>query len=140
MKSIRTTRVIDAPPAKVFAALSDFSTWHAWNPVIPKIRGEARVGSPVKFRIVIPGLLPLSLAAKMTSVEPDRRLGWTGGLKNVMVGEHFFELEPHGEGTRLVHGEDFTGVFSHALIGRVTAKIEAAYSTANDALDARVRR
>jgi len=140
MKRIRTTHVIDAPPARVFATLSDFTRWHAWNPVIPKIRGEARLGSPVKFRIVIPGLPPLSLAAKITSVEPERRLAWTGGLRNVFVGEHYFELSPHGAGTRLVHGEDFSGLVSHALIGRVTSKIEAAYDKANQALDDEVRR
>ena len=57
MPRIRTELVVAAPPARVFAALADFGSWSAWNPVIPKIRGEARVGSSVRFRIVIPGLV-----------------------------------------------------------------------------------
>lgn len=141
MKSIRTEHVIDASPERVFAVLANFGGWNTWNTVIPKIRGEARVGSPVKFRIVIPGLPPLSLAAKVTSVEPNRRLAWTGGVRGVLVGEHYFELSPLGDGkTRLVHGEDFTGALSRLLIDRVVAKIDAAYDSANRALAAEARR
>ena len=139
MQRIRTEHVIAAPPARVFAALVDFATWSAWNPVIPKIRGEARLGSAVRFRIVIPGLPALSLKAKLTTLERDRRIAWSGGMSAVLHGEHYFEVSPDGtagDRTRLVHGEDFTGALSRLMPASVVAKITKAYATVNAALGA----
>jgi hypothetical protein len=42
-------------------------------------------------------------------------------MKGLFDGEHFFRLEPRGEArTRVVQGEDFSGVLLRFLLPRVT--------------------
>lgn len=136
MPHIRTEIVLSAPPARVFATLADFARWGEWNPVIPKIRATPAVerGAKVAFTIVIPGLPKLPIVARLVAFEPGRRLAWAGGLRPALHGEHYFELTPDGAGTRLVHGEDFTGAFARLMPGAIVNKITAAYDGANRAL------
>ena len=69
--------------------------------------------------------------------EPERELRWLGRLllPRIFDGEHYFVIEDHEGGTRLVHGERFHGV----LLWFIDAnQFRADFERMNAALKARV--
>lgn len=136
MPAIRTERVLEAPPARVYAALVDFAAWARWNATIPGIAGQPVLGGRVKFSIALPGLPRLPIAAKITTLDPDRELAWSGGVRGAVHGRHYFVLAPEAGGahTRLLHGEDFTGALAGLMPTRIVRTLTEAYDDANAAL------
>lgn len=142
MKSIRTSIDIAAPPSLVFHELADFARWSEWNPVMSWVRGQPWVGGRVAAVVRVEGLLPFAFVARVVRFERDAAIAWAGGVPGVARGEHFFELEVTGDGgTRLRHGEDFTGALvERAMVSGVERRLVAAYESMNEALAARVAR
>ncbi len=140
MPHIRTALSIAAPPARVWSILADVRGWPRWTTIMRDCRGVARAGDPIAFRIAIPGLPVLPIQARVVRAEPERALAWRGGVPGVLVGEHALELEPEGQGTRLLHHERFEGVLARAMIAPVAGRIERAYATLNEELRVRVER
>ena len=143
MSDVRTTLFIAAPPERVWQVLTDFRTWPEWNPTIPRIRSEARVGATVRFRIRLEATPELGLAAKIVRCEPNRELAWRGGAPLVPAlawGEHYFRLEASGEGTLFTHGEDFGGLLGLVVRGATYDRTVRGYEAMNRALEARALR
>ena len=58
----------------------------------------------------------LKVPVTIEHVDADRGLRWTGGLRGLFTGSHYFSLQCHGDGTTtLVQGEDFDGVLVRFL-------------------------
>jgi hypothetical protein len=117
-KEIRTEIHIAASAARVWAILTDLAAFPDWNPLVLEGSGELRPGARLRLRIRSGRELrvrPLVLAAR-----PERELRWRGELLHpwLFAGEHYFLLEPDPKGTRLVHGERFSGVLV-GLVGRM---------------------
>lgn len=124
----QTTVTIQAPIEKVYAYLADFPRHPEWvknvSKITPQTANPAQVGAtfkceegppPVAFgqmlRMmryfmagVFGGAKPYSVA-KITALEPHRRIGWEAGIPK---GEGYFNfaqwefvLEPQGAATRL---------------------------------------
>jgi len=73
---------------------------------------------------------------------PEKEFRWLGHLwvKGLFDGEHFFQLEPVGEGhTHLVHGEKFTGLFSSLIVKMIGADTLKSFQAMNQALNDRVK-
>ena len=74
----------------------------------------------------------------VTRCEPERFLEWVGRIPLLFTGRHRFELQREGDSTRLLHGEDLSGLvpsfFSRARLSRQSA----AYDQMNAALASRV--
>ena len=141
MKRILTELRIARHPREVWAVLADFGRYAEWNPLNVWADGEARPGARVRMRFVDAGGGKGKIIAQtvtVTDCEPDRRLAWVGHVPLLFTGRHFFELRPDGAGTRLVHGEDLSGLlpltFSAGRIERQTA----AYEEMNRKLQKRV--
>ncbi len=120
---IRTEIEIDAPPKPVWNALTDFSRYRDWNPFIARIEGELRAGAKLEVSLSPPGGSDVTIRPTLLVVEPEKELRWRGQLmaRALFAGEHFFQLVPVAPSrTRLVHGEDFTGILVKALAGSIT--------------------
>jgi hypothetical protein len=122
----------------VWDILTDFAGYSSWNPTMPAMKAEPRAGGKVDFTIVI-DKMRLPIAARMVRFEKGRELAWVGprvALFGVFVrGEHYFRIEPTGEGrVRLVHGEEFNGIFLPLLWTRMKPRVEQAYAAMNHAL------
>jgi hypothetical protein len=140
MSNVRTSIFIAATPERVWQVLADTAAWPAWNPVIPELRGELRAGATVRFRIHVEKTPALPFSAKVVRCEARRELAWRGGAPLVPAlawGEHYFRLEPSGEGTQFTHGEDFGGLLALAMNGRTHARVVRSYEAMNLALKAR---
>ena len=139
MKRIETQIAIAAPPERVWAILTDFPAHASWNPFITAISGEPRQGGRLAIRVQPPGGRGMNFRPRLLAVEPGRELRWLGRLfvPGLFDGEHYFLLEPAAGGTRLTHGEKFSGLLV-AMMGRSGFDpIERGFEAMNQALKAR---
>jgi hypothetical protein len=140
MRELRTHIEIDAPPARVWAILTDFAAYPEWNPFILSVAGEPTVGTRLGARIEPPGGRAMTFKPTVTEVTPGRELRWLGRLlaPRVFDGEHIFQLEPIGESrTRFVQAERFRGALV-PLFGKTLERTERGFTAMNEALKRRV--
>lgn len=141
MKRIRTSHWIPSPPEPVWAVLSDFDRYAEWNPLNLWAQGEARLGARVPMRFVDAGGGKgkiMEQTVTVTACDPPRRLEWVGRIPLLFTGRHFFELEAERGGTRLVHGEDLSGLIPMFFSADRISRQRAAYGAMNRALERRV--
>ena len=111
---IHTEIEIAAPPATVWVLLADLAGYRRWNPMLVAAEGEVRNGGRASLRYRSSLGVELQFAVRITRADAGRELRWVGRRLGIR-GEHFFRLEPSGAGTRLVHGEVFTGALAGVL-------------------------
>jgi hypothetical protein len=123
---IRTEIEIAASPREVWHVLADFPRYPEWNPFIVGIRGKLELGA----RLSVVESEPEShreraLEVRVKCCEANRELRWLAHtlMKGLLDGEHFLVLEAAGAGkTRVIHGENTTGILLRFALGRVTLK------------------
>lgn len=109
--SFSTTTSISAPPARVWAVLSQVTQWPGWTPTVESVtpvdgqRGDApAVGR--SYRVVQPKLRPATYT--ITSLEPGKAFTWEArqpGLR-VIAGHR---VEAEGDGSRVILTLAFEG-------------------------------
>jgi hypothetical protein len=120
---LRTEIEIAAAPRAIWSILMDFPTYGDWNPFIPALSGEARVGSRLEVLITSPSGREMTIRPKVLAVVPDQELRWLGHFffRGLFDGEHFFRLtEVRAGHTRFVHGENFSGILLKTMTGLLT--------------------
>lgn len=141
--AIRTECVIPAPPAKVWAVLSDFAAWPQWNPLNLSAVGELKAGAKVAmvFRDLPnpkPGAV-IRQTVTLVAVEPGRELAWAGHVPLIFKGRHGFLLTPKDGGTHVLHTETLSGLLPASWsAARIARDFAPAYEAVNVALAARV--
>lgn len=136
---LRTEIEIDAPPATVWAILSDLSAYPDWNPFITSSDGTLAVGEQLVNRLEPPGGRPLTFKPTVTAFTPGRSLEWLGRLvlPGLFDGRHRLEVVPHGDRTRLLHTERFTGALVPLMRRSLDTRTLAGFEAMNTALKAR---
>jgi hypothetical protein len=76
--------------------------------------GEVQNGGRASLRYRSSLGVELQFAVRITRADPGREVRWVGRRLGIR-GAHSFRLEPSGAGTRLVHGEVFTGALASLL-------------------------
>ena len=121
---VRTEIEISAPAAEIWKVLLDFRRYPEWNPFIVRIAGEPEVGSRLAITLSLPDSnREREIGPRLLRCDAERELRWLGhlGMKGLFDGEHFFRLEARGDGTtRVVHGEDFSGILLRFMLNQVT--------------------
>ncbi|MFN0064273.1 MAG: SRPBCC family protein [Myxococcaceae bacterium] len=137
MKEIETEIRINASPAKVWQVFMANHDWSAWNPFIVKSEGRMDVGQRVTNTMVMTGRKPMTFRPTILKADPEKELRWLGRLliPGIFDGEHYFQLEASGGGTRFVQGEKFSGLLSGMLN---LDEVRASFSALNEALKKRV--
>src|SRR5918994_3392641 len=113
MRELRREIDIDAPPAAVWAVLTDTRSYSEWNPFMPHLAGELREGARLEVRIEPPGGRAMTFKPAVRAVEPNRELRWLGHLlvPGIFDGEHSFTIEPLEENrVRFLQREAFKGL------------------------------
>ncbi len=140
MKRVRTEHFLPFPRERVWAVLTDFDSYAEWNPLNLKAAGEARLGSRIAMTFINPARpgTTIDQTVRISRFEPPHRLSWQGRVPLLFNGCHHFELIEEAGGTRLLHGEDMSGLialtFSEAMIEREFVPV---YQRTNRALEAR---
>ena len=139
VRELRREIEIDAPPERVWAVVTDFGAYPAWNPFIRRISGELREGARLEVRIEPPGARAMTFKPTVRSVEANGELRWLGRLllPGVFDGEHSLRIEPlDGGRSRFVQSERFSGLLV-GLVKGTLAKTEGGFEQMNTALKAR---
>lgn len=139
--SISTSIQIDAPPAAVWAVLTDTAAYPQWNTFIRRWEGELALGARQHVRIEPTEENGQTFRPRIIELAPGRELAWLGrvGLPGVLDGRHRFVVEPLGEGrSRLVHSEVLSGALVPLFRRMLTVDTPAAFSRMNVELAARV--
>lgn len=136
MKSIITEITINAPIATVWQQLTNFDNYTQWNPFI-HIKGEAKVGARLENTIYLEGQKPQVFRPIITEITLGKSFRWLGALfiRGIFDGEHYFRLEVINKGqTRLIHGENFSGILSGILLKMIGTQTRAGFEKMNMAL------
>jgi hypothetical protein len=139
VKQLSAEIEIAATPERVWAILTEFAAYPAWNPFIRKVEGAPAVGTRLAVRIEPPGGRGMAFRPTVLTVEPNRELRWLGRMlvPGLFDGEHSFHLEPLDAGrVRLVQAERFTG-FLVPVLGGMLGNTERGFQAMNQALKER---
>jgi hypothetical protein len=129
---------IEANADAIWRVLTDFSRLDQWNPMLRNVQTDLERGAKVRFEVLREGAKPLQLTARIEKLQEPLELSWRGGPKGILVGEHYFRIEPLGEGRcRFYHGEQFNGLLLPLLMG-VLKNAPILYRSMNEALKSRV--
>jgi hypothetical protein len=109
--SIRTSVEIDAPSEAVYAVLSDFESYPAWNPYHRKVKGVFQDGADLVVHVTRPDGKQVEVPPHMIRIVANKEITWGGGIRGIFYGEHSFLLEQISQDkTLLKHNEDFSGI------------------------------
>jgi len=142
-RRIETEIEIEAPPAVVWKALTEFSAWPEWNPFIVSFLGEPVIGTRIDVEIQPPGGRRMRFRPVVLVWEPDRALIWKGKLvvPGLFDGEHRFEIESAGEGrSRFIQAETFSGILVPFFWNSMEESTRAGFKAMNQALKERVEK
>lgn len=108
---------ITAPPAKVWALVSDLSQMPRWSPQCRMMRafGPLRPGTRT-VNLNRRGYMFWPTTSRITEFDPERRLAFRVNENNTVWS---YELEPTATGTRLIesrHAENGVKAVSNALV------------------------
>ena len=132
--------VVFAPPARVWAVLSDFSAYPEWNKFIPEASGTLEKGARLTVRIAPPGGVPMTISPKIIHLEPGSRLTWRGRLiaPGVFDGEHDFVVASRDSYvTQFTQTETFRGVLVPLFASSLNRNVHAGFLEMNKALKTR---
>lgn len=134
---------IFAPPARVWAVLSDFSAYPEWNAFIPAASGALEKGARLTVRIAPPGGVPMTITPKVLTVTPGSRLTWRGRLfaPGIFDGEHDFVVAAQDSTVTLfTQSETFKGILVPFLAASLHRNVHAGFEQMNKALKQRAER
>ena len=137
MRKIETEIHIAAAPERVWSAIVDFAHFE-WNPMFQSVTGSLAVGARLEIVLRKPRF---TIRPRITVLERGRLLEWRGnlGIPGLVDGQHYFELIAADGGTRLRHGETFSGLLV-PLLGGPLDRTEKGFAAFNRALKDEVER
>ncbi len=141
MRSIETTIVIEASTSKVWGTLMNFENYSSWNPFIIDIQGTAIAGQNLKTQIKIGDKKVQKFKPKVLVVNENEHFRWKGKLffKGLFDGEHYFIVEKMDDNrTKLIHGENFSGLFSKPILKMIKEDTLKGFAQMNQALKSKV--
>lgn len=130
-KEVRTEIELDAPIDIVWGVLEDIDGWPSWTRIFGfKFATLKTGGRAVLLARVGPAATPLPI--KFDVVNRERELRWHGGVPGIVHGSHYLKLEDAGnDRTRLIHGEDFSGLIISASWRLIGDQLPGAYKAFN---------
>ena len=142
MAEYRTTFPIDASSEVVWSVLVDFDRYPEWNPSLPSIAGDLRVGSTVSMTLKMPGRPSPKVKAELTEVVPQQRLVWHGnvGADWLFAGDRQFVIEPgDGDTVLFTHVESVRGLLFPVFRALMGSAIQRHHDALNTALTQRAQ-
>jgi len=137
MAEFRTTFPVAASAETVWGILVDFEHWSEWNPSVPSISGEAKLGSTLAMTLAMPHRPSAKVKAEITELDSERRFSWHGNIggDRLFSGTREFEIDAQPDGTVLVtHVETVTGLLFPVFRAVMGSAIKEHHDNLNAAL------
>jgi hypothetical protein len=112
MLTIKSQIEINASAQRVWECLMNFNNYSRWNPMIPSITGEAKVGAKLQVRLTPPEMVHSNYVLTIQNIIPNVEFRWLGHFifPGLMDGDHVFminQLTPNR--VLLTQSESFKG-------------------------------
>ena len=143
MREIRTEIEINASQMDVWDILMAFDKWSDWNPTVNQASGTATLGSKVSIIMAgSEGKNGQKYSADITTFEAPRSFRWRAVMMAgfLMTNDRSFELEPAGEGTKLINTEHFSGLLVSLLWSKLENFVPDSLISMNEALKRRAEK
>lgn len=121
----------------IWKKLIETKNYDKWNPLIQKVEHDFELGKKTQITVV-------PLANKMyitpSAIIENEKLVWHAIQIHPLLlkAEHYFYLKEFNtvdfKGTRLIHGEKFTGIFSFFIQKKVFLKLSEGFDKHNQIL------
>lgn len=114
--------VVQASLQTIWAVLTDFERWPAWNPEVTRmtLRGHLLPGTVFEWTAG-----RNHIRSRITAVDPPRLISWTGRTMGISA-RHVYLLEVLDSGATLVcTAESFDGRLARLFRRRLAANLEA---------------
>lgn len=137
MKEIKTELKIMASSERVWQVLTDFPNFAKWNPVITRIKGEAKVRTKLEIHLRTRSGKSRVYKPTITKVEPNHELRWFGKslIPGILNGERIFTIDSIGtNNVRFFHRQIFTGLGASLAGDRLDRDIRHTLNEMNVAL------
>lgn len=133
MKKIVAEIFIPVQPEQIWQVLTDAGSHSEWNTQIIRIKGRLAPGERPSIRVHAPigEQWSFGFKGKIVTFEEGKRMAWEGGIPGVLNGHHYWHLIPEEHGTRVIHGEEFAGMFSPLLTSSLLKKMQPTYEQSN---------
>jgi uncharacterized protein YndB with AHSA1/START domain len=104
-------RRIEASPERVWALLSDASTYGAWNRAVVSIEGTIATGNTIS--LVSTANPKRTFKLRITEKAAPNRMVWSDGMPlGLFKGERTYLLEPREGVTHFEMAEEYTGLLA----------------------------
>jgi hypothetical protein len=110
---LSTHIAIAAPPAAVWALISDPAAHLRWNPNLRRMEGRLQEGETFLMALGARGKRPITFRPKVLSRREGHHVTWRGRLliPGLFDGTHTLRVEPDGNGGSFFHNEEsFSGL------------------------------
>jgi hypothetical protein len=137
LKEIKTELEIMASSERVWQVLTDFPNFVKWNPVITRIKGEAKVRTKLEIHLRTRSGKSRIYKPTITKVEPNHELRWFGKslFPGILNGERIFTIDSIGtNNVRFFHRQIFTGLGASLAGDRLDRDIRHTLNEMNVAL------
>ena len=131
---------VQAPAEIVWEVVSDFASWKDWNPVHPRMEGEMRIGTPLRFDlVVVENGAPVAVEAVVQDWVPYEQLHWrTKRLNGFVTAIRYLEIEKMSDiGSTFSNGELFMGPLVRFVSRDERRRLKAAFTRMGEAVKAR---
>ena len=138
MQHLEAAADIDAPPEKVWAFVTDVSSFPLWSPFIVRAHGELHPGGRLRITLRVPETRPVSFRPRLPAVEPGReiRRRRVTGVRGLFDGVHSLTVEALPDGrSRLRAHEDVTGILLPVL-GKAMRRTQRGFALLAEAVKA----
>jgi hypothetical protein len=136
MAPLTATLQLDMSADWLWALLTNFADYGAWNPLLPEIAGAPRLNGKLRVRVAPDGRRPLTLRARVLVAARNRELRWHGRarLPGLLRLEHGCRIEQRAGLCRVHHSLSCEGWLAGE---RLAAGLGRAFEALNAALQAR---
>ena len=109
--SYHVERRIDATPERVWALLTDATSYREWNRAVVSIEGTIAPGSTISLVSIVNRKRTFKL--RITEMAPPNRLVWSDGMPlGLFTGERTYLVQPREGVTHFEMTEEYTGLLA----------------------------
>lgn len=132
-RSYRATRTIHAPPATVWALLTDAESYADWNESIISLVGPIELGRRILLVSTVNPKRTFKL--RVTEMRPPNHMVWSDGMPlGLFNGRRTYTIDERGDGaSEFTMVEDFTGPLA-GLITKAIPDLTNSFATFADGL------
>lgn len=127
---------VQAPAEIVWEVVSDFETWHQWNPLYRKAEGQMKIGTNLTLEQHLPGEPAKVISPIVQDWVPYEQLHWRAArLGGFVTAIRYLEIESMGPGnSTFSNGELFIGMLLRLISRDERRRLKAAFTEMGEAV------